>query len=61
VLLGDLALFERDERRNAAKAEARCNRRLLVDIDLGEAGLKLLGGTRSWPYGLTREKGKQRR
>src|ERR1700733_1477095 len=44
VLLGDLALFERDQRGNATDAEARRNRRLLVDIDLGEAGagLKLL-------------------
>ena len=40
VLLGDLALFERDQSRNAANAEARRNRRLLVDIDLGEAGAR---------------------
>src|ERR1700733_8824723 len=40
VLLGHLALFERDQSRNAANAEARRNRRLLVDIDLGEAGAR---------------------
>src|ERR1700692_4471816 len=40
MLLGDLALFERDQSRNAANAEARRNRGLLVDIDLGEASAR---------------------
>jgi hypothetical protein len=41
VLLGDLALFERNQSRNTANAEAGGDRRLLVDIDLGEAGARL--------------------
>ena len=40
VLLCDLAFFERDQSRNAADAEAGCDRRLLVDVDLGEAGAR---------------------
>ena len=40
VLLHDLALFERDQGRDAANAEARRDCRLLVDIDLGEAGAR---------------------
>src|ERR1700722_18590971 len=40
VLLGHLALFECDQGRNAANAEARRNRRLLVDINLGEASAR---------------------
>src|SRR5260370_16572983 len=39
--LGDFALFERNQSRNTANAEAGGNRRLLVDIDLGEASTRL--------------------
>src|SRR5260370_20510412 len=41
VLFGDLAVIESDQGRNAADAVARGNARLLVDIDLGEAGARL--------------------
>ena len=36
MLLCDLALFERDQGRNAANAETRRDRGLLIDTDLGD-------------------------
>ena len=45
MLLRDLAVIEHDQRRDAADAVVSGDGRLLVDIDLGEAGARpdLLG------------------